>query len=264
MKYTPPVTERGYADRVPKYLAIYRALAAEIGEGAHPPGAALPPQRQLADRFGVTLMTVRQALRALQEDGLVEARPGTGTFVRQPGFTYRLAGLRSLSEELAEQGLELHTTVHTAELVTAPEEVAVRLGLAEGERVLAVERLRGANPEPNAPAIPLLLQTSYLPERLGALVDVDELRHHSLYRLLGERLGRPVTSAEERLRAVALTQREADLLYRPVGSPALLSRRLSRDADRRPLVDDRAILVGEGTEVIAERAATDVNLSYRI
>lgn len=264
MDYTPPVTERttGYDHRVPKYLAIYRALAAEIADGTHQPGAALPPQRQLADRFAVTLMTVRQALRALQDDGLVEARPGTGTFVRQPGFAYHLAGLRSLSEELTAQGLELRTTVLATELVTAPEEVAARLGLAPGQRVLAVERLRSASPEPDAPVVPLLLQTSYLAERWSGRLEVDELREHSLYRLLG-RAGRPVVSAQERLQAVALTAREAELLDRPAGSPALLSRRLSRDAAGEPLVDDRAIMVGDGTVVVADRAATDVSLTYR-
>lgn len=265
MDYTPPVTEQttGYDQRVPKYLAIYRALAAEISDGTHQPGAALPPQRQLADRFGVTLMTVRQALRTLQDDGLVEARPGTGTFVRRPGFAYHLTGLRSLSEELTGQGLDLRTEVLSADLVSAPEEVAARLGLAPGARVLAVDRLRSASPEPGAPVVPLLLQTSFLTERLGGLLDVAELRHHSLYRLLGERLGRPVTSAEERLQAVALTEREAALLDRPVGSPALLSRRLSRDEAGNPLVDDRAIMVGDGTVVVAERAATEVSLTYR-
>ncbi|MBP2472095.1 GntR family transcriptional regulator [Crossiella equi] len=247
----------GYEERVPKYLAIYGSLAAAIKVGDYPPGEALPPQRELAERYGVTLMTVRQALRALQEDGLVEARPGTGTFVRQSGFDYHLSGLRSLAEELTAQGLELRTRVLSSNAAEPSEEIRAWLDLTEGERVIGVERLRSTGEPPS----PVLLQTSYLPERLTLRLDVDQLDEVSLYRMLAEDLGRPVTSARERLRAVALSAREAKLLGRREGEPALLSLRISKDAEGKVLLVDRAVLP-EGAEVVADRSS-DVRLSYQ-
>lgn len=249
-------TGREYEARVPKYLAIYRVLADRIADGRYPADAPLPAQRELGEEFDVSLMTVRQAIRALEADGLLETRHGVGTFVRRPAFAYGLTGLRSLAQDLVEQGIELETEVLDARLAVPPGEVGVRLGVAEGGRVLAVERLRSTRPA----AVPLLLQTSYLPEAIGARIDVDELRGRSLYRLL-EELGRPVREASETIQAVALTAEQARVLRREPGTPALLSCRLSRGDGGTPLVDDRALLVGD-TVITAERAATGTNLAY--
>jgi GntR family transcriptional regulator len=244
----------GLESRVPKYLAIYRVLADRIGGGHYPPGAPLPAQRELVEEFDVSLMTVRQAIQALEADGLLETRHGVGTFVRQPAFSYGLTGLRSLSQELVEQGIALETEVLGAEPVDPPADVGARLRVPEGGRVLAVERLRSAG------GSPLLLQTSYLAPGPGSRIDVEQLRRRSLYRLL-EELGTPVREASETIRAVALTGPQADVLGLPPGSPALLSCRLSRGDGGTPLVDDRALLVGD-TVISAERAASGTNLSY--
>ncbi|WP_053716371.1 GntR family transcriptional regulator [Saccharothrix sp. NRRL B-16348] len=246
-------TGREYGTRVPKYLAIYRVLADRIADGRYPADAPLPAQRELGEEFDVSLMTVRQAIQALEADGLLETRHGVGTFVRRPAFAYGLTGLRSLSQDLVEQGIELETEVLDARLVVPPADVGARLGVAEGGRVLAVQRLRSTRPS----SVPLLLQTSYLPE---GLVDGDTLRHQSLYRLL-EESGRPVRQASETIQAVALTAEQARVLRREPGSPALLSSRLSRGEDGTPLVDDRALLVGD-TVITAERAVSGTNLAY--
>ncbi len=246
---------RGVGARVAKYLAIYQVLADRIDAGHYPPDAPLPAQRELAEEFDVSLMTVRQAIQALEADGLLETRHGVGTFVRRTSFSYGLTGLRSLSQELVEQGIELATEVLSASVVPAPDDVAGRLGLASDALVVAVERLR------STPAGPLVLQTSYLPQAVGERIGVDALRDHSLYRLLGES-GTPVREASETIRAVVLTVGQAAVLGREPGSPALLSCRLSRGEHGVPLVDDRALLVGDDTVITAERAATGTNLSF--
>ncbi|GAA1296552.1 GntR family transcriptional regulator [Saccharothrix xinjiangensis] len=243
----------GLESRVPKYLAIYRVLADRIAGGHYPADAPLPAQRELVEEFDVSLMTVRQAVQALEADGLLETRHGVGTFVRQPGFSYGLTGLRSLAQELVEQGIELETEVLGANLVDPPADVGARLRVPAGGRVLAVERLRGAG------GSPLLLQTSYLSPGASG-IDAGQLRERSLYRVL-EELGTPVREASETIRAVALTPGQADVLNLPPGSPALLSCRLSRGDGGVPLVDDRALLVGDAV-ITAERAASGTNLSY--
>lgn len=251
-------TGREYETRVPKYLAIYRVLADRIADGRYPVDAPLPAQRELVEEFDVSLMTVRQAIRALESDGLVETRHGVGTFVRRPAFAYGLTGLRSLSQDLVEQGIELETEVVDSGLVVPPADVGARLGVPEGDRVLAVERLRSTRTA-GAP-VPLLLQTSYLPAGVGSRIGVEPLRHQSLYRLLAD-VGTPVRQASETIQAVALTPRQAARLHREPGSPALLSCRLSRGENGEPLVDDRALLVGD-TVITAERADTGTNLAY--
>ncbi|MEA2592855.1 MAG: GntR family transcriptional regulator, partial [Actinomycetota bacterium] len=113
--------------RGPKYLRIREALRQEIDAGRYPPGSPLPSQRLLAERFGVTLMTVRQAIGLLEEEGVVTTRQGSGTFVRQRPFVYPLGPLRSLAREIAAAGGDLATTVTGASPGEAPDGVAERL-----------------------------------------------------------------------------------------------------------------------------------------
>src|SRR5262245_26847250 len=114
---------------VPKYLAIYRELRARIDRGDLAPGTQLASQRTLANEFGVTLMTLRQAIDALADEGLVTASRGRGTFVSQAPFNYRLNHLNSFAQEMERQGVNLVTRVLSAALETPDHHVSLRLGV---------------------------------------------------------------------------------------------------------------------------------------
>src|SRR5919205_3514770 len=94
-----------------RYRTIAADLAAKIKAGHYAPGEALPPQRELSASYGVTLMTLRQALRQLSDEGLIVQQHGRGTFVCSPHLAYRLGSLRRFADDLRDQGHELHTTV---------------------------------------------------------------------------------------------------------------------------------------------------------
>ena len=103
-----------------RYRAIAADLAAKIRDGHYAPGEALPAQRELSAAYGVTLMTLRQALRELGAEGLIVQRPGKGTFVAPPHLAYQLGSLRSLADDLREQGHEVRTTVIAARSAACP------------------------------------------------------------------------------------------------------------------------------------------------
>ena len=84
------------AERQPKYLRIHGLLRDRITTGQWPAGSPLPAQRELADEFGVSLMTLRQALQLLIDDGLVDTRHGSGTYVAER-YAYDLGHLRSFA-----------------------------------------------------------------------------------------------------------------------------------------------------------------------
>jgi len=229
--------------RGPKYLRIREALRQEIDAGRYPPGSPLPSQRLLAERFGVTLMTVRQAIGLLEEEGVVTTRQGSGTFVRQRPFAYRLGPLRSLAREIAAAGGDLATSVTGASPGRAPEGVAEHLGAAAGDDVFVLERLRVLDGEP------LLVQRSYLPVELGSLLTPGDLTTASLYDLLQRDAGVTVARATETITAVALGTADARALGRKARSPGLLSRRRTFDALDRPVLEDWAFLPA-GREVL--------------
>jgi GntR family transcriptional regulator len=139
-------------DRQPKYLRIHGALRDRITSGRWPAGSPLPSQRELAGEFGVSIMTLRQALQLLADDGLIDARHGSGTYVASR-YAYGLGHLRSFAADLAAQGARITTRLLAADTVAAPDDVGARLAAAG--RVLRLRRLRLADGRP------VIVQTSW-------------------------------------------------------------------------------------------------------
>lgn len=240
----------------PRYVGIYRALKQRIEQGELAPEARLPAQRALSREFGVTVMTLRQAIRLLEQEGLVVTRHGAGTFVSPRHVAYTLSGVTSLAQELAAQGLELTTRVLTAGLEEATPPAALRLEL-RGTDAYVIERLRLADGEPIA------LQRSHLPPSLGRRLAGIDLSRRSLYDVLAE-LGVDVVRASETLHPVVLDGRRAELLATEPGAPAVVSERLTFSTGDRPILYDVAYLPGDRVVITAERLARDVRVTYRL
>jgi GntR family transcriptional regulator len=244
-------------ERGPKYMRIYQDLVTRIRAGEWTPGAALPSHRALSESYQVTLMTLRQALQMLHDEGLIEVRHGQGTFVAAPRYAYGLGHLGSFADDLTAQGAQLKTTVIDAGLVEAPVEVVARLSLTGPEAYL-IRRLREVDGQP------VVLQSSYLPPRFDAVFDVGELTGRPLYAVLaGE--GFRIGHATETIRPVQLDDDDAELLRRSRHSAALHSHRLSYLSDGgEPLIDDHALLPGDSVAIHADRAPDGVRLTYTL
>src|SRR6184192_1120293 len=127
--------------RVPRYHAIAEALRDRIGRGELEPGAPLDNQRKLARTFGVTLMTLRQALEVLERENLIVRRHGLGTFVAAPSIDYDILQLRRFAGDLSAKGEHVATRLLTTRFGVADRRVAAALGLGARARIVAVERL---------------------------------------------------------------------------------------------------------------------------
>jgi GntR family transcriptional regulator len=241
-------------DRQPKYLRIYAGLRDRISSGQWPAGRPLPSQRELAGEFGVSIMTLRQALQLLTDDGLVTARHGRGTYVAAR-YEYDLGHLRSFAADLAGQGAQISTRLLATEIITPPGEVRARLG-GPGQ-VLRLRRLRLAGGRP------LIVQTSYLPLPLADGLDPGGLGQRGLYAALAGQ-GLAVTRATETITPCVLGALEAGDLDRPAGHPALLSHRVSFTAAGLAVVDDHAILPGDSVAITASRSAGRLDVHYSL
>lgn len=250
---------RTAGDRQPKYLRIHAELRDRITSGQWPAGTSLPAQRDLAGEFGVSIMTLRQALQLLADDGLIAARHGSGTYVAAR-YEYDLGHLRSFAADLAAQGAEIRTRLLAAEIIAPADEVRARLG-GPGQ-VLRLRRLRLAGGRP------LILQTSYLPLPLADGLDPADLAERGLYTVLAEHglagHGLAVTRAGETISPCVLGALEAGYLERPAGSPALLSHRVSFTADGLAVVDDHAVLPGDSVAITVNRSADGLDVHYRL
>jgi GntR family transcriptional regulator len=254
---------RAADDRQPKYLRIHRNLRERISSGQWPPGSPLPSQRELADEFGVSIMTLRQALQLLTDDGLIETRHGSGTFAAAR-YAYDLGHLRSFASDLIAQGAKITTELLAAEAVTPPADVAARLGTlgapgapgVPGE-ALRVRRLRLSEGRP------LIVQTSYLPATLADVVELAGLERQGLYALLAEH-GLTIARAQESISPTTLCPDDARDLARPEGSPALLSHRVSFTAAGVPLIDDHALLAADSVVITVNRSAERLDVRYTL
>jgi GntR family transcriptional regulator len=238
--------------RLPKYLSIADDLRGRLAAAEWAAETALPSQRELAEHYGVTIMTLRHALQLLEDEHLVISRHGTGTFPAPPRYTYDLTHLRSLAHDLTVQGAQLTTQVLHAGPVAAPDSVAARL---EDSEVFLVRRLRLVDDHP------LVLQNSYLPAALGTRIDPAELAGRPLYDLLAE-LGAVISGAGETIEPVALAADDALLLGRAPGTPALLSRRLSHGDRGTPVVDDSALMPAGTVTVAVDRGPGSLSVNY--
>src|SRR5215470_16336204 len=128
--------------RVPRYHRIAETLRDRIRDGQLAPGARLDNQRQLAKSFGVTLMTLRQALELLERENLITRRHGLGTFVAAPSIDYDILQLRRFAGDLSAKGEHVATRLLGTRVTRADHRVSGALGLATRARVVQLERLR--------------------------------------------------------------------------------------------------------------------------
>jgi GntR family transcriptional regulator len=232
---------------IPLHHQVYLDLKAALDEREWRPGDRLPTERDLAQRYGCSLITVRRALSELVREQRLERTRGRGTFVLHPRIDRDFAGDQSFSEEMQTRGLDPATRLIAARPESAGEAVAAALGLEPGSPTLYLERLRLADGEP------LLLEQVHLPaERFPGLLASD-LEHGSLYDLLTERYGVRVARAREVLEPVLLHAREARLLERRPGTPALLIEGIASTDDGTPVELGRTFVRGDRTRYYVER-----------
>jgi GntR family transcriptional regulator len=232
--------------RVPRYHRIAETLRERIRVGELPSGARLDNQRQLAKSFGVTLMTLRQALELLEREHLITRRHGLGTFVAAPSIDYDILQLRRFAGDLSAKGERVATRLLGTRFAAADRRVAEALRLAGRPRVLVLERLRLVDEHP------MSLQRSFLPSPLGDEVIRADLALTPLHQVLEFKLGVVITRASETVSAVRLGRREARDLGCRAGQPAFESERVSYDAGGAPIVFDRAFIPGDRFRITRE------------
>lgn len=227
----------------PKYYVVKGHLSEMLARLA--PGEPLPPERALAESFATSRTTIRQALRELTIEGRLVRMQGRGTFAALPKLAQPLE-LTSYTEDMRRRGLSSRSQLLAVGQVGADDELARRLDVRIGARVLRIERLRMASDEPMAIETTHLVAARFpgLARRLGDSV--------SLYELLATEFGVHLAEAEETIETVPAPPKEAALLNTTVGYPMLLLTRHSRDRDGRPVEYVQSFYRGDRYKFVAQ------------
>ena len=219
---------------IPLYIQFKEYLLDRIERGEFEPGQRLPSEREFCDQFGVSRITIRQALSELMRDGLVQSVPGKGTFVarKQEGRFHPLA---SFTQYIRARGQIPSSRILRQAVIRASHRLARELEIPTHAEVVLVERLRLADGEP------CVLQTAYLAAELCPNILKHDLEAGSLYQTLRDAYGlvpvRAINSFEARL----AEPEEEKYLGLPHPSAVLVMRQTSYLGDGRPVHYTRSI-----------------------
>lgn len=179
------MSDRPRPTALPKYVQITEMLIRDIAAGRLADGARLPPEREMADGLGTAVGTLRKALDALVEKGLLERRQGSGNYVRArvdvPSI-YRFLRLERV------QGGGLPTAeVLSIDQLAAPQEARFRS--PNGFRFRRLRFMDG---------VPAAMEEIWLDGAVAETIDAEAVSE-SLYLYYSEALGLVITGAEDRV-----------------------------------------------------------------
>lgn len=194
---------------VPLHKQVENDLHRRIEAGEWRSGERIPAEDQLCAAYRVSRITMRQAIGRLVHRGLLVRERGRGTFVRDAALTAGARHVTSFSAELAQLGLVAGARVLEIGLVPADEPTALALGIAEGDAVVRVHRLRTGDGKP------IGLQTSYLPSARFPGLERADIGDRSLYGLLRAEYGVVPAEAVETFTVGVVRGRDATLLEVP-------------------------------------------------
>jgi GntR family transcriptional regulator len=193
-------------------------IRAAIAEGVYRPGAQLPAESELGVMLGVSRTVVREALRLLEDDGLIIRRHGIGTFVREHPILQNLNFNFGTTEMIRSAGMAPGTAHIGVQLSAADDEVAGALSLPVGAPVVVIERVRTADDKP------VVYSLDYLPQALIGEADIATLwtpGETSLYHLIQTSFGQVIEYGVARILPVNAAQHVAAKLAVPEGSVLL-------------------------------------------
>jgi GntR family transcriptional regulator len=214
MDLTPTIN---LTSHIPYYIQLMELLKDQILNKKWQPGEQIPGEQDLCDTYGISRTVVRQALRELELEGLINRRKGKGTFVTEPKISEGLIqNLTGFYQDMVARGLKPVTQVLHQNVVKANEKVAHFLEIEPGTDVVDIQRLRFIHDEP------IQLVTTFVPYKVYPPLATVDLSNRSLYEFLEKEGGIFLSRGRRYIEAVLANETEAMLLGIERGAPLLM------------------------------------------
>ena len=222
------IAEKPFSNEfIPYYYQIANLLRGKIESGELFAGMKLPKELDLSKHFGVSRVTLRQALAMLEKEGLVTRERRKGTFVNHGGVKSKMIQLTGIvwEEGAAGEGLRVILT----EEVDASARLGKFFGLGDGEKLARVQRLRMAE------GTPLCYVMNYLPRKLAKDIPKEDIRTRSMLHILKNRLGIPLGKIQQTFEARIAESDVAGHLSIGVLAPVLYVETFVHSKDGEPV-----------------------------
>jgi len=212
--------------RLPLYAKLRDQLGSRIANGEWKPGDMIPSENRLAEEYGVALATMRMALKQLVDEGLLDRRRGTGTFVKQPAFRadlFRFFHIHDVDDP--DISVIPESRILTRQEVTLPPEVKQAFGEDSIGHCIKLERVRLWSGDP------LLYEEIYLrlPDFEGLLSLNPKAMSPLLYPVFLQEFGILISSATDELSFGTATKASAKQLELAPGAPVAAIQRIARN-----------------------------------
>ena len=223
----------------PLYIQISARIKAMIDSGALRPLDQIPPELELAEKFGVSRITVRQAIALLVEQNLLTRRQGVGTFVTDDKIARTLVNVSSFSEQLRARGFNVTSRTLSTCVEDMTEKLSSIFHMDSPEKVVRFDRIRHIDD------VPVTIVHSYISSRFCPGIEKENLSDQSLYHLLEDRYGMHPGYSHKTIELVYATSEEAQLLEVAQGTPLFLMQAVNYSDDHRVMEYMKAVLLAD-------------------
>ncbi|MHB1229037.1 MAG: GntR family transcriptional regulator [Halothiobacillus sp.] len=214
---------------VPLYTQIKEVLRNRILNGTYQCHDQMPSESELTKIFGVSRITVRQALDHLQKEGLIFKIHGKGTYVSKPKVFQNLGKLQGFGEAMSGMGYEIVSELIDQKVIPADKTVSLKLNVNKDELVYEIRRVRYLNRSP------LSLDVTYIPKAIGERLVKEDLAHRDIFLILENDYGYSLGQADLQIESILADDVLAELLHIDAGAPILRIERLTFTTNNQPL-----------------------------
>lgn len=229
---------------LPAYIKIHDAIKKDIDHGVWPIGSRLPSERDLAEHFSVSRMTLRQAITLLVEEGILERRIGSGTYVASHRVQEKMRGTTSFTEIVRSQGRTPSSKLLSYQRQLASDTEVKELALEKTDHVIRMERIRYAD------NIPLVYEVASIPEKFIKRVKRTDITEHFFQTLIAN--GYEIGKSQQTIYAKIASDRVAAYLEVAKGHAILALTQISYFTDGKPFEYVRSQYVGDRFEFYLE------------
>jgi GntR family transcriptional regulator len=212
---------------VPIYHQLEEYIKQQIETGILREEAVIPSEREFAEVFQISRMTVRQAINNLVLEGYLTRQKGKGTFVSKKKVEQELQGMTSFTEDMLSRGMNPSSTLLSFQIIPADKNTAIDLKIEENDSVYKIKRIRLAD------GAPMALETAYIPVEIVPGL-TEENSNLSLYQYIEQHLSLSISEATQEIEASIADSDDAETLEINIGDPILLIQRISYLQDGIP------------------------------
>ena len=229
---------------LPAYLQIHDQIKKEIDEEVWQIGQRLPSERDLAETFQVSRMTLRQAITLLVEEGVLERRVGSGPFVASTRVQEKMRGTTSFTEIMKSQGKTPSSQLISYRRTLPSKQEVEKLGINKTENIIRMERVRYAD------KLPVVYEVASIPEKFIKNFNKEEITSH-FFQTLQEH-GYKIGKSQQTIYARLAKEKIAHYLEIPRGHAILALTQVSYFEDGTAFEYVKSQYVGDRFEFYLE------------